>query len=185
MDQLLNNYLEKIDRYLKPMVASERIDIVAEIKSQMAELKNSGKTSDEIIARLGDPKELAKAYLGEAIAKNSAFSWRRVCSIVAFYSLAGAIWMFVLPFTSIAGITFMVCGIITPVAGVIKFIGFLFGFDITNIQFSIGSFSVDAITLLPISIILGILSFVVGKLLWALTIKIIKGLSKTGVKVRD
>ena len=61
MDQLLNNYLEKVDRYLMPMAASERIDIVAEIKSEMSELKNSGKTSDEIIARLGDPKELAKA----------------------------------------------------------------------------------------------------------------------------
>ena len=185
MDQLLNNYLEKVDRYLMPMAASERIDIVAEIKSQMSELKNSGKTSDEIITRLGNPKELANAYLGEAIAKNSAFSWRRVCSVVAFYSLAGAIWMFVLPFTSIVGITFMICGIITPVAGAIKFIGFLFGFDITNIQFSIGSFSADAITLLPISIFLGILSFVVGKLLWELTIKIIKGLSKTEAKVRD
>ena len=37
MDHLLNNYLEKIDRHLKPMAASERIDIVAEIKSEMSE----------------------------------------------------------------------------------------------------------------------------------------------------
>ena len=184
MDHLLDNYLENIDRHLKPMAASERIDIVAEIKSEMSELIASGNTSDEIITRLGDPKELAKAYLGEAIVQNSAFSWRRVCSIVAFYSLAGAMWTFLLPLTSTLGIAFMACGIISPIAGVIKFIGFMFGFDIPNIHFSIGSFSADAITFLPISIIVGILSFVLGKLLWALTIKLIKGLSKTKAKVR-
>lgn len=185
MDGLLNDYLRKIEKYLKPMAASERIDIVAEIKSEMSELTNSGRSSDEIIARLGNPKELAKAYLGEAISKNSAFSWRKAGSIFAFYSLAGTIWMFLLPLTSILGITFMGCGILTPIAGAIKFIGYIWGYDISNIQFSIGSFSADAIEFLPISIGMGIVLFIAGKLLWVLTIKIIKGLSKTASKIRD
>lgn len=185
MDRLLNDYLRTIEKHLQPMPASERIDIVAEIKSQMSELKNNGKTSGEIIARLGNPRELATAYLGEAISKNSAFSWRKLGSIFAYYTLAGAIWTFLLPLTSILGITLMGCGFVIPIAGCIKFIGFLFGYDISNIQFTIGTFSANAITFLPISILFGIASFFIGKFLWIATIQIIKRLSKSAAKLTN
>ena len=32
MEQMLNEYLEKIEKYLKPIEVSERIDIIKEIK---------------------------------------------------------------------------------------------------------------------------------------------------------
>lgn len=38
MDRLLENYLEQIDRHLRPMPASEWVDIVQEIKSELLEL---------------------------------------------------------------------------------------------------------------------------------------------------
>lgn len=86
------------------MIVSERVDIVKEIKSEMLELQNNGISTEQIIDRLGNPKELAKAYLGEAIAKNSGFNWCRLSAVIAFYSLAGIGDMFVLPITSICGI---------------------------------------------------------------------------------
>lgn len=183
MDDFINHYLEKVDKYLKSFAVSERIDIVQEIKSQIVELKNSGKTPDEIIVRLGDPKDLAKAYLGESIAKSTTFSWRKLCSVAAYYGLAGTVWMFILPFTSITGIAFMGCGLISPAAGLIKFIAFLFGHDIPEIQFAIGSFAANAITVLPISFIVGAAFFVMGRLLWTLTINMIKTLSKVKAKI--
>ena len=62
MEKRLDDYLERIEKYLKPLPLSERMDIVKEIKSDMLDLQRDGKTVDEIIERLGSPKELAKAY---------------------------------------------------------------------------------------------------------------------------
>ena len=42
----------------------------------MLELQGSGMSSEQILERLGDPKELAKAYLGEMVAKSSGIGWR-------------------------------------------------------------------------------------------------------------
>ncbi len=65
MEKNLNDYLEKIEKYLKPLPISERGDIVKEIKSEILELQSDGKTAEQITGRLGNPKELAKAYVGE------------------------------------------------------------------------------------------------------------------------
>ena len=89
LEKSLNEYLEKIEKYLKPLIVSERVDIVKEIKSEMLELQASGTSTEQIIERLGNPKELARAYLGEAVAKNNGFNWRRLSAVIAFYSLAG------------------------------------------------------------------------------------------------
>ena len=75
MEKILNDYLEKIERYLKPLPISERVDIVKEIQSEIFELQSNGKNAKEIMERLGNPKELAKAYLGDLIAKGTSFSW--------------------------------------------------------------------------------------------------------------
>ena len=83
MEKILNDYLEKIERYLKPLPASERVDITKEIKSEILELQSDGKTAEEIMERLGNPKELAKAYLEDLIAKSSSFGWNRVLAICA------------------------------------------------------------------------------------------------------
>ena len=65
MEKNLNDYLDKVEKYLKPLPISERVDIVKEIKSEILELQSDGKTAEQITGRLGNPKELAKAYVGE------------------------------------------------------------------------------------------------------------------------
>ena len=67
MEQTLEKYLEQIEKYLRPMAVSERIDVIREIKSEMQELQSSGLSAQEILERLGAPKALARAYLGESI----------------------------------------------------------------------------------------------------------------------
>lgn len=178
MEKILNQYLEKIEKYLKPMTASERIDIVKEIKSEMLELQSNGASSGQIIERLGNPKELAKAYLGESISRNTGFNMRNLSAVIAFYSLAGFGGMFVLPITSLCGITFMASGILCPIAGIVKFVGHLIGYEIPEIVIHIGSYTASAAAVLPISILIGIVLFAVGKLFWKLTIVIIQAMIK-------
>lgn len=56
MDKYLNTYLDKVDRYLKSMPASERADIINEIKSEMAELEvRESLSPEQIVERLGAP----------------------------------------------------------------------------------------------------------------------------------
>ena len=148
MDKALTEYLEKVDRYLRPMVVSERVDIVQEIKSEMLELLNDGFLPEQILQRLGTPKELAKAYLGENIVKGAGFGWRRVSAVIAFYSLAGIGGMFVLPLT------------------------------IEEIGLVIGNYSASAALFLPVSALIGGAIFLVGWLFWKLTIAIIRAMSQ-------
>ncbi|WP_188068914.1 DUF1700 domain-containing protein [Brevibacillus brevis] len=184
MDKIMNEYLEKIGKHLKPMSTPERIDIVKEIKSVMLELQHNGVSSEQIIERLGDPKELAKAYLGEAISKNSTFSWHKFGAVFAFYSYAGVNGMFVLPIISILSIAFMISGVIAPIGGIIKFVGYLMGYDIAGITFEIGAFiATRPMQYLPFSIVSGVLMFLLGKVLWKLTMKYIHAISQKKIKL--
>lgn len=63
MDKELKLYLSKIENYLKHIDIIERTDIIEEIRSNILDMKNNESlTNEQIINRLGEPKELAKAY---------------------------------------------------------------------------------------------------------------------------
>ena len=130
MEKILNDYLEKVEKYLKPLPVSERVDIVKEIKSEILELQGNGKAAGEIIERLGNPKELAKAYLGDLIAKSNTFNWNRVLAICAYYSLASLSGLFVIPVLAICAPVFIVCAIATPILGAVKLIDALLNLGI-------------------------------------------------------
>ena len=156
MEKILNDYLEKIEKYLKPLPVSERVDIVKEIKSEILELQGDGKTSKEIIERLGNPKELAKAYLGDLIAKSSSFSWNRVLAICAYYSLASLSGLIVIPVLAICAPVFIVCAIATPILGAVKLIDALLNLGIPYASYiGISGIENPAIVLV-LSIVMGV-----------------------------
>ena len=64
-EQSVQAYLNRIDRLLRPLPVTERLDIVQEIRSAIAELQADGVAEAAICARLGDPQALARAYLGD------------------------------------------------------------------------------------------------------------------------
>ena len=168
MEKILNDYLEKIERYLKPLPISERVDIVKEIQSEIFELQSNGKNAKEIMERLGNPKELAKAYLGDLIAKDTSFSWNRVLAICAYYSLA-----------SLSGApVFILCGIVTPIIGAVKLIDYLLNLGIPYVQY-IGISGVNSpILVFIICVITGIGLYLIGRGCWKLLVYYIKGMSK-------
>ncbi|HIZ48818.1 MAG TPA: DUF1700 domain-containing protein [Candidatus Gemmiger excrementavium] len=135
MEKQLNNYLEQIEKYLKPLPVSERVDIVQEIKSEMQELQAAGQTPEQILARLGNPKELARAYLGDMIAQSSGFSWSRLAALCAFYSVTGFSGLVVIPTLVICAPVFLLCGIITPLLGALKAVDVALGLHIPYVQY--------------------------------------------------
>ena len=178
MEKSLNDYLEKIEKNLKPLPVSERVDIVKEIKSEILELQGDGKTSEEIIERLGNPKELAKAYLGDLIAKSSSFSWSRMLAICAYYSLAGLSGMIVIPVLVICAPVFIACGIAAPVLGAVKLIDTLLHLGIPYAGcIGISGIENPAIVFV-LSIVMGVALYLAGRGCWKLLVYYIKGVSQ-------
>ena len=118
MDAKLEKYLDTVDKHLKPLPVSERVDIVKEVKASMQEMQAEGLSSEQILARLGDAKDLARAYLGDLLAESNGFSWTRVLTVCAFYSLVGFSGMIVIPCLAIMAPVFVLCGIFCPIVGV-------------------------------------------------------------------
>lgn len=172
MEKLLNDYLARVERYLNPLSASDRVDIVKEIKSEMLELLGAGVAPEQIVERLGDAKTLARAYLSDNVAK--AHGWRRVSALIAFYSLAGLGGICVLPVTSICAAAFLFSGAVCPLAGIVKLVGMLLGFNMDWIGFQFGSYSVGPFATLLLSILLGAILFFAGWLCWKLTVYLVK-----------
>ncbi|MFG6383947.1 MAG: DUF1700 domain-containing protein [Lachnospiraceae bacterium] len=179
MNIAFEKYLNTIDKHLKPLPTSERIDIVKEIKSSILEMEHDNFSIEQILERLGEPKELSKAYLGDFITKKRGFSWNRFLTICSFYGLTGFSGMFILPSLGIIAPIFLFCGIITPIAGLLKFICFLFGYNLPYIMFQFGSFTLHPALGFLLSIIIGIIFILLGKGAWKLLLHYIKTVSKT------
>ena len=178
MEKNLNDYLEKIEKYLKPLPISERVDIVKEIKSEILELQSDGKTAEQITGRLGNPRELAKAYLGDLIAKSDSFSWNRVLAICAYYGLASLSGLFVIPVLAICSLAFIICAIATPIMGVVKLIDALLNLGIPYASYIGISGIENPVAVFIISIVMGVILYLIGRGCWKLLVYYIKGVSK-------
>ena len=128
MNATLEKYLDTVDKCLRPLPTSERVDIVKEIKSSILEMESDNLTAEQILDRLGKPKDLAKAYLGDLLSKGSGFSWNRFLTVCAFYSIVGFSGMFVIPCLAIMAPVFIVCGIASPLLMAVKMIDYILSF---------------------------------------------------------
>ncbi len=183
MNAELEKYLDTIDKHLKPLPTSERIDIVKEIKGSIIEMENENLSTEQILDRLGSPKELSKAYLGDLLANSTGFSWNRFLTVCAFYSLVGFSGLFVIPCLVIIAPTFMACGIIAPILGAIKVIDYIFHLGLPYVQ-NIGIVLNGVIELNPIgefigSLIIGVLIYWAGRGSWKLLVSYCKKISNT------
>lgn len=177
MSNAIERYLHKVNRYLRPIIKSEREDIILEIKSEIIELKKAGSTDEEILARLGTPKQLARAYIEEGLCKNGSII-SKILSLIAYVFIVGFGGVFILPVTVSSGIALLISGIICPLAGIVKFIAYLSGRDITSIEFTIGSYSASAVGFLPISFAVGALLIGMSYLMWRITFSLVKRMAR-------
>ncbi|MCI9078432.1 MAG: DUF1700 domain-containing protein [Lachnospiraceae bacterium] len=172
MEKVLESYLEKVSKCLKRIPVSERADIIKEIESDMSELQNSGKTSAEIIERLGEPQNLAKAYLGDLLVCGNGFSWNRFLTICAFYSVAGFSGMIVIPSLAIIAPVFIICGVLVPVLAFVKMADNILGLGIPymeNIKIIFnGIEELTPVAGFIFSVVVGVLLYLAGKGAWKL-----------------
>lgn len=170
MEQTLVSYLNKIDRYLRPMSAPERADIVQEIRSEMQELASQGLAPEGIIARLGPPRDLAAAYLENTIMKNPRFSWSRLGAVAAFYSMAGLGGMIVLPAASLTAAVLLLCGALLPAAALLSLLASLAGIETPWLIMQLGPYTPSPIMAFPVAVLTGLLLLLGGRACWRFTV---------------
>ena len=150
MNTTFEKYLDTIDKCLKPLPTSERVDIVKEIKGSILEMESENLSTEQILTRLGKPKDLAKAYLGDLLAKENGFSWNRFLTVCAFYSLVGFSGLFVIPVLVIVAPTFILCGVASAVLGIIKLVDYLLHLNIPYVDYIGFQFGNTALSPIPV-----------------------------------
>ena len=171
MEKELESYLTSVEKHLKNMPLSERADVIKELKSYMEELqRNDAFSSKKILERLGPSTELAAGYLGDKISVGVSFSFKKLLMVFSFYSLTSLSGLFVIPCGTVLAGGFMLAGIISPIAGVIKLLGVLFQFDTSYIIFEFGGLKFHPLLIFLFSFVLGALFLLLGTGIWKLVI---------------
>ena len=183
MNDFMEKYLGEVDRRLRRLPVAERVDIVNELKSEIAELAAEGLSPSEIEARLGNAKELAAGYLGDAIAKSPRFSWRKLGLVAAFYSYAGLGGVIVLPVTGICAVAFIICGAACPLVGLAGLVCALAGNPLPWVIFQIGGWSAGAWPAFALCVISGAALIGLGLLFWKATVAFVRSVSGAKRKI--
>ena len=138
--------------------------------------------AEQILERLGSPRELAKAYLGDLLNKGAGRGVTRFLIICAFYSLTGFSGLVVIPVLGILAPTFLLCGAAVPVMGVVKLIDGVLGLNlpfVKAIQIVWGAQSLGYVGVFFVSIVMGALMFLLGWGCWKLLLLYLKGVGST------
>lgn len=173
-------FLRQVEKYLKPLPSSERTDIIKEINSQILELKNSGKTTEEIFNRLGSPKQLAEVFLSDYITEKSFLSSKVFLALCAYYTLVGFTGVVIIPTLAICAPVFIFCSAITPILAFIKMVNYLFHLGLPYMEgiSSIGTFQMNPVLDFLVSLPIAGLLFGLGWGCWKLLIAYIEGVGR-------
>ncbi|AUS08034.1 hypothetical protein C1X05_03810 [Laceyella sacchari] len=125
-----NEFINQLRAQLKDLPAAEREEIISDYEEHFRHAKEKGRTDEEVIKRLGNPKTIAKEFtadyhLGEAKANHSLPSLTRA----VFASLGLGLFNLILvlaPFVAVVGFIFSLyvlsgAFVLTPLVAVAAF----------------------------------------------------------------
>ncbi|MDO4814735.1 MAG: DUF1700 domain-containing protein [Gemella sp.] len=177
MNKVLEKYLGEVEKNLKSLPISERVDIIREIKSSITELESEGVPSEEIITRLGNPKDLANAYLG---VEGKEEKETNLLASVAFYMLVAIIAFPVLMTVGGMLLGFGIGAISILITTIILVVDQVFGLGLPfiagrgDLQYWVNNIYVEVGIYLLMSLILFILTY----LLYKITVLCLKGVEQ-------
>ena len=93
--------------------------------------------------------------------------------IFLFYIIVSLTGIFILPTLGIIAPAFIISAILCPIFGLVKLIGYIFKFDVPFVMFEFGSYSLNPVLGFVLSIIVGVVLFIIGVVSWKLLIKYI------------
>lgn len=126
-DRLVQQYLAMLRQQLRALPEVERADAVREIASHFVESRAAGKPLPAVLARLGEPRVLAQAYLADYYLQEESAgpvqAPRRVLARLGFMLGTGLVSVFVVPLLSVAVAGFGLAAAVSPIFGIIRTFG--------------------------------------------------------------
>lgn len=110
----------------------------------------------------------------ENVLNTIKYSNERIIKSIAFYIEVFFSGIFIIPTLGLIAPTFILCGIVVPLSGLLKLIGYIFNFDVPFVIFQIGNFELNSIFSFILSIVMGVILYLIGKGAWRLLLKYIK-----------
>lgn len=154
MDELITRYIGELEHELKRLPARDREDALREIRSHLQEASDSGAPSPLTLARLGSPRNLAAAYMGEYLsARESSLPTRalRVAAVGGYVFGTTFSSLFVVPTLAASALAFGIAGIVTPVLGLMR------TFGATWVHMDLPGHSIPTALSFPIALVIGVL----------------------------
>ena len=153
MDERTTRYIAELEHELKRLPARDREDALREIRSHLQEASDSGAASPLTLARLGSPRNLAAAYIGEYLsARESSVPTRalRVAAVggYAFGTTFSSI--FVVPTLAASAVAFGIAGIVTPILGLMR------TFGASWIRMDLPGHSIPTALSFPVALVIGV-----------------------------
>ncbi len=114
-----SDYLQRFDHSLAQMGAADRMELVAEIRSHIAEAEQAGSPLEGILERLGTPDRLARGYAVTSLVSNTqARSPIRVVRAAALLTTMSLSSLLVVPVLVVTSLGFVVSGVLAVLAGI-------------------------------------------------------------------
>lgn len=121
--------------------------------------------------------------LEENILNTINYSNQKIIKSILFYISVFFSGIFIIPTLGIIAPTFIFCGILTPILGLTKLIGYIFRFEVPYIVFQIGKYELNPIYGFILSTITGLILYIIGKASWKTLLKYISKVKETAQKL--
>ncbi|MBP1041839.1 DUF1700 domain-containing protein [Vagococcus sp. BWB3-3] len=177
MSEQIKNYLRELGGHLSYLNEMERRDIMEEVSSHIYEKVAAGSSVEEVLAAFGQPKELAQSYGGEVIAKNAAFNFKSLITMIKFYFITGMKGMFIIPIVAITSITFYASAIIIIIATIVKGVASLLGIELPIAILDFGFWQAPYWLALIVSFLVAGLLYVTSRKLWQYLQRFLRNIS--------
>jgi uncharacterized membrane protein len=126
-ETMAQQYLDQLTRFLHALPERDRCDAVREIASHIAESRAAGQPVAVVLAGLGDPRVLARAYLADYYGQQQPGSrwriWGHRLAGFGFIVGSGLTSLFVAPVLGLLALVFGLAAPVVVVLGILRFLG--------------------------------------------------------------
>jgi uncharacterized membrane protein len=125
MTDRVSDYLAAFEREARGFGLNEASDIANDVRSHINEAVEYGKSLEDVLASLGTPRALARAYAVELLMgkPKEASNLRRFAQLLALVAFGGILTLIVVTSLGSIGLSFVLSGILLFVLGLLEAAG--------------------------------------------------------------
>lgn len=112
------SYIKELTKNLSSLPKEEKEDVLREIEQNITDALYAGENEADILYRLGNPKTLAKAYMGDYYIKQN-----KIFKCIPFFIFIGFSSLFIVPFCGGLAVSFGIGSVALIIGGILRTLG--------------------------------------------------------------